>query len=79
MNNILESARFLRLKKAAGLTDSITLNEISQKLPLGLDREQIRYLIRNTWIENAVENIIISGPCGVGKNVPGKCNRHSCL
>ena len=28
----LGSARFLRLKKAAGLTDSITLNEISQKL-----------------------------------------------
>ena len=26
----LGSARFLRLKKAAGLTDSITLNEISQ-------------------------------------------------
>ena len=64
----LGSARFLRLKKAAGLTDSITLNEISQKLPLGLDREQIRYLIRNTWIENAVENIIISGSCGVGKS-----------
>lgn len=44
----LGSARFLRLKKAAGLTDSITLNEISQKLPLGLEREQIRYLIRNS-------------------------------
>ena len=64
----LESARFLRLKRAAGLTDSLTLNELSQNLPLGLKHEQIRFLICNTWIENGVENIIISGPCGVGKS-----------
>ena len=75
----LESSRFLRLKRAACLTDSITLNEMSQNPPLGLERDQIRFLIRNTWIENSVKNIIISGPCGVGKScLANAIAIHSC-
>lgn len=62
-----EQSRFLRLKKGAKLIDNKTLNEISANPPTGLSTETIRYLNSLSWINNKVENILITGASGVGK------------
>ena len=61
-----ENRRMNRLLKNAKLKDNACLEDIDFKTPRGLDKSVILRLAGSDWIKSA-QNIIITGPTGVGK------------
>jgi DNA replication protein DnaC len=61
-----EDRRMNRLLKNAKLKDNACLEDIDFKTPRGLDKSVILRLAGSDWIKSA-QNIIITGPTGVGK------------
>ena len=61
-----ENRRMKRLLKTAQLKINACIEDIDFKYPRGLDKSVILSLASCDWIQN-VQNIIITGPTGVGK------------
>ena len=61
-----ENRRMNRLLKNAKLKDNACIEDIDFKTPRGLDKSVILRLAGSDWIKSA-QNIIITGPTGVGK------------
>lgn len=61
-----EDRRMNRLLKNAKLKDNACIEGIDFRTPRGLDKSIILRLTNGDWIKNA-QNIIITGPTGVGK------------
>ncbi len=61
-----EDRRMNRLLKNAKLKDNACIEGIDFRTPRGLDKSVILRLTNGDWIKNA-QNIIITGPTGVGK------------
>ena len=59
--------RFAARARAAKLRQSATIEDIDFKTPRGLDRALFVKLATGGWIK-AHHNLIITGPCGVGKS-----------
>ena len=59
--------RFAARARAAKLRQSATIEDIDFKTPRGLDRALFLKLATGGWIK-AHQNLIITGPCGVGKS-----------
>ena len=59
--------RFAARARAAKLRQSATIEDIDFKTTRGLDRALISKLATGGWIK-AHQNLIITGPCGVGKS-----------
>ena len=59
--------RFAARARAAKLRQSATIEDIDFRTPRGLDRALISKLATGGWIK-AHQNLIITGPCGVGKS-----------
>lgn len=61
-----ENRRMNRLLNLAKLKDNACIEDIDFKTPRGLDKSVILRLAGSDWIKSA-QNIIITGPTGVGK------------
>jgi len=61
-----ENRRMNRLLKNAKLKDNACIEDIDFKTPRGLDKSVILRLAGHDWIKST-QNIIITGPTGVGK------------
>jgi DNA replication protein DnaC len=61
-----ENRRMNRLLNSAKLKDNACIEDIDFKTPRGLDKSVILRLAGSDWIKKA-QNIIITGPTGVGK------------
>ena len=61
-----EDRRMNRLLRNAKLKDNACIEDIDFKTPRGLDKSVILRLAGSDWIKSA-QNIIITGPTGVGK------------
>jgi len=61
-----ENRRMTRLLRTAKLKDSACIEDLDFRTPRGLDKSVILRLVNADWI-NKAQNIIISGPTGVGK------------
>ena len=59
--------RFAARARATKLRQSATIEDIDFKTPQGLDRALISKLATGGWVK-AHQNLIITGPCGVGKS-----------
>jgi DNA replication protein DnaC len=54
-----------RLRKA-GLRQNVRLEELDAASARGIDRQNLEFLARGTWVKDK-RNLILTGPCGVGK------------
>lgn len=61
-----ENRRMTRLLKNAKLKENACIEDLDFRTPRGLDKSVILSLMNGDWIRKA-QNIIISGPTGVGK------------
>ena len=61
-----ENRRMNRLLNSAKLKDNACIEDVDFKTPRGLDKSVILSLAGSDWIKKA-QNIIITGPTGVGK------------
>jgi len=61
-----EERKMKRLLQNARLKINACIEDIDFKAPRGIDRSVILYLANCDWVRNA-QNIIITGPTGVGK------------
>jgi DNA replication protein DnaC len=61
-----ENRRMDRLLKTAKLKDNACIEDFDFRTPRGLDKSVILRLVNADWIKKA-QNIIITGPTGIGK------------
>ena len=59
--------RFQARMRAARLRQTATIEDVDFKTHRGLDRTLLLKLATGSWIK-AYQNLIITGPCGVGKS-----------
>jgi DNA replication protein DnaC len=62
----MEERRMKRLLQNARLKLNACIEDIDFKAPRGIDKSVILHLANGNWIKNA-QNVIITGPTGVGK------------
>ena len=67
-----------RLIRQARFKLRATVQDIDYQHPRNLQPAQIARLAQGDWLQRA-QNLLITGPCGSGKTLPGLCLGAQCL